>query len=291
MGDKSGIEWTDATWNPTSGCSKVSPGCKFCYAERIFPRVYGKTRRFTDIQLHTSRLGQPLSWRKPKRVFVNSMSDLFHESIPDWFIDRVFAVMSIARQHTFQVLTKRPERMRDYCGSDETTGRIAAVVAELADGRGHVDLKWSDDGLRGFKMPNVWLGVSVENQEVADERIPVLLETPAAVRFLSCEPLLGPIGLEMIVDDCVIDMLGGQWAPDFEPPVPWARVGLDWIICGGESGPKARPMEVAWCESLLEQCRDAGVPMFFKQGSAANWPHFKSFESFPEALQVREFPA
>lgn len=231
MGDKTGIQWTDATWDPIRGCS-------------IVPEL----------------LDQPLRWRRPRRIFVNSMSDLFHEDVPDDFIDQVFAVMAIAERHVFQVLTKRPERMRDYVA---TPGRAGAVSAET--GRGpDGDRSWPfvppDDLAEWWPLPNVWLGTSVEDQETADERIPHLLNTPAAVRWLSCEPLLGPLALER---------LDRHWLG----PASQTRGmndGIDWIVVGGESGPGARPMHPDWARSIRDQCLDAGVPFFFKQWGAWN---------------------
>ena len=183
MADKSAIEWTDATWNPVTGCTKVSQGCKNCYAERLFPRVYGREiigslltdetgisrrREFTDVRLHYARLDHPLHWKKPRRIFVNSMSDLFHEDIPRDFIDAVWSTMAEAKWHIFQILTKRPERMLAFMEDRKRKG-------------------WKADWL------NIWLGVSVEDQATADERIPLLLQTAAAVRFVSYEPALGPV--------------------------------------------------------------------------------------------------
>lgn len=177
MSDKTKIEWTDATWNPVTGCTKVSQGCKHCYAEREWPRLTKLVpayagRDFTEVRTHADRLDQPLHWKRPRRVFVNSMSDLFHQDVPDEFIRAVFAVMAQAKQHTFQVLTKRSERMREIL------------------------TRWHRDGLTlregcGAVLPNVWLGVSIEDQPSADERIIELLKTPAAVRWISAEPLLG----------------------------------------------------------------------------------------------------
>lgn len=279
MGDRSSIEWTDATWNPVSGCSKVSQGCKHCYAERLFPRPY-PGRKFTDLRVHPERLDQPLRWARPRRIFVNSMSDLFHEDVPDSFIDAVFGVMCMTPQHTYQILTKRPERMLKYfeignarvfywalqaCGVIQ---RMNACSSEDAASIAH------DRGQRAFPLPNVWLGVSVENQETADERIPHLLATPAAVRFLSCEPLIGPVSF--------------RWAPYYYRATGETyrryleRVGsvdefealrkLSWVIVGGESGPRARPMHPDWARCLRDQCVAAGVPFFFKQwGEHAPW--------------------
>jgi protein gp37 len=205
MAEHTAIEWTDSTWNPVTGCTKVSPGCKYCYAERLTER-FG--RRFTEIRFHPERLALPLRWRRPRRIFVNSMSDLFHEQVSEPFIQQVFAVMAEAHWHTFQVLTKRAER-------------LAEVAARLA---------WP---------PNVWQGVSIENAAYVC-RIRYLRRVPAAVRFLSVEPLLGPI-----------------------PHLPLE--GIDWVIVGGESGPRRRPLDPAWVRQIRDQCRAAGVPFFFKQ--------------------------
>lgn len=273
MGDRSSIEWTDATWNPVSGCSKVSQGCKHCYAERLFPRPY-PGRKFTDLRVHPERLDQPLRWRRPRRIFVNSMSDLFHEDVPTLFIDAVFGVMAMTPQHTYQILTKRPERMLKYF--EIGSGRMfywALMACNVIQQMNACDPEDAariahERGQRDFPLPNVWLGVSVENQETADERIPLLLKTPAAKRFLSCEPLLGPIDF--------------RWAPYAYGPVAEisyreylekhgqineyeALRKISWVIAGGESGPRARPMHPDWVRSLRDQCVAAGVPFFFKQ--------------------------
>ena len=203
MGDKSAIEWTDATWNPVTGCDKVSAGCKNCYAERTAARmkamgVPGYENGF-KVALHPDRVSIPLRWKKPRRIFVNSMSDLFHDEVPDAFIDQVFAVMILAHWHTFQVLTKRTRRMADYCASDETTARVERAVRDmmhLASRATQVTRRSYSQPEPGFRALNVWLGTSVENQASADERVPHLLRCPAAVRFLSCEPLLGPVKLQ-----------------------------------------------------------------------------------------------
>jgi len=281
MGDTA-IQWCDKTWNPVTGCTKVSPGCAHCYAEGVAERFWAtqyppvvdevpfsrgrigmkdgqvnlvpRPRQFTDVQTHKDRLLAPLSWRKPVRVFVNSMSDLFHEDVPDGFIDYVFAVMALAPQHTFQILTKRPERMRAYL-SQHDIGLQWLLRLNVAPER-HRD-RWSyqaADAVRWTRqgLPNVWLGVSVENQHCADERIPLLLQTPAAVRFLSCEPLIGPVDLSAWLP---IETIGGV---EMET---WPS----WVICGGESGPKARPCDVAWVRSIVKQCHAAGVKVFVKQ--------------------------
>lgn len=244
MSAKSRIEWTEASWNPVTGCTKVSAGCKHCYAQREWPRLAAnpKTvyfgRNFTDVACHPDRLGEPLHWKKPRRIFVNSMSDLFHEAVPEYFILAVFVTMAAARQHTFQVLTKRAHRMHDLL----TRWRNAGLV--LREGCG-VDLN------------NVWLGVSVEDQATADERIPVLLDTPAAVRWISAEPLLEPISFEGLFADPANPIDGTN-----------ALERLDWVVTGGESGARARPMHPAWARSLRDQCEVAGVPFLLKQWGA-----------------------
>jgi protein gp37 len=300
MSTTTGIEWTDATWNPVVGCERVSPGCAHCYAKQLHDQRHNAHLAghqmakqyhvpFETVQLKPERLTAPLGWRKPRRVFVNSVSDLFHDAVPSWFVDRVFAVMAGAQRHTFQVLTKRPERMRAYLTADGLAGRIAEALDRLCDNRsvwnavlrdpGDVVL-WGDSGatavgarvnkmvnLRPWPLPNVWLGVSVENQRFADERIPLLLRTPAAVRFLSCEPLLGPVDLE-----AVRHSLGGE---SFEVGsvlnsddgfgLNAARNRIDWVIVGGESGPKYRPMRDEWARAIRDDCVAADVPFFFKQ--------------------------
>ena len=274
MGDTS-IQWTDKTWNPMTGCTKVSAGCANCYAERLFPRVYGKDRKFTDVQFHPDRLEQPLRWRKPRRVFVNSMSDLFHENVPDYSVDLVFAAMAAASWHTFQVLTKRADRMRDYCTSAGTTGRIVEILAYLqANVKGIGGFKAFDknDGLTGVSFNNVWLGVSVEDQKTANERIPLLLATPAAVRWVSAEPLLGEIDFKSLshIHGELWNVLTGEWrrSDEYFSPHPYERDSrrLDWIVVGGESGPrKVRGLNLEWARSVIGQCKEAGVPVFVKQ--------------------------
>ena len=212
MADKSAIEWTDATWNPVTGCTKVSPGCKHCYAERLAKRLQAmgnpRYRNGFAVTLHPDQLDLPLRWNSPRRIFVNSMSDLYHERVPEEFILRAFDVMVKAEQHVFQILTKR-------------SGRLAKLAPRLP---------WP---------PNVWQGVSVENDHYI-ARIADLQKVAAAVRFLSVEPLLGPI-----------------------PDLPLQ--GIHWVIVGGESGPGHRPIEPAWVREIRDQCLEAGVPFFFKQ--------------------------
>ncbi len=245
------IEWTDSTWSPVVGCTHVSPGCDQCYAAKLasgrlahLPRYAGLAvdGKFTgEVRLVPEVLNQPLRWRRPRRVFVNSMSDLFHDAIPDEYIAQVFAMMAACSQHTFQVLTKRHGRLRSLLSDpgfqDMVIEEWDALVEE------HGDRVAGRPGWNWYPLPNVWLGVSVEDQKWADIRIPALLATPAAVRFLSCEPLLGPIDLASYI--------GGRL--------------ISWVIVGGESGPRARPMHPDWARSLRDQCTAAGVPFFFKQ--------------------------
>lgn len=252
MSQRTKIEWATHTWNPVTGCTKVSAGCKNCYAERMVERFGGKIHGYGDdgedapfghVMLHHSRLDEPLRWRNPRRVFVCSMSDLFHEAVPNSFRHAVFATMAECRAHTFMVLTKRPERMARMLADWVQSGLI------LRSGFGAV-------------VPNVWLGVSVEDQATADERIPLLLETPAAVRFVSYEPALGPVdftAIEVGNGDAFCPMSHNEDGDELCHP------GIDWLICGGESGPGARPMHPDWARSARDQCQAAGVPFFFKQ--------------------------
>ena len=212
MANSSHIEWTDATWNPVTGCSKVSPGCKFCYAERLAHRLQAmgqkNYRNGFEVTLQPHMLEHPLHWRKPRRIFVNSMSDLFHDEVPAMYIKQVFSVMKQAHWHQFQVLTKRSERLLKL-------NRV---------------LQW---------RPQIWMGVSVENEDYLF-RVDHLRRTGAAIKFLSVEPLLGPL------HNLVLR-------------------GIDWVIVGGESGPHARPLDAAWVQELRDRCAAAGVPFFFKQ--------------------------
>ena len=271
------IEWTDRTWNPTRGCARVSSGCEHCYAERIarrFDRPGGSYEGLTtsngrwngQIRLVPEKLEEPLRWRKPSRVFVDSMSDLFHSGVSDEYIEMVFQIMGVARQHQFQVLTKRPERMRELLQSFE----FQEIACEIDTDGGYATLPWP--------LPNVWLGVSVEDQKTADERVPLLLETPAAIRFLSCEPLLAPLDL------------GWLWASPHRP-------AIDWVIVGGESGPGARRCNEGWVRSIVEQSRASDTPCFVKQLGQC-WARTHGARSrkgadpteWPPDLRVREFP-
>jgi protein gp37 len=254
---KTTIEWADEVWNPTTGCTKVSQGCKNCYAERIANRFWGE-RKFTDVQCHSERVLQPLHWRKPRRIFVDSMSDLFHPSVPAEFIHDVFSSMIGYgnTRHTFMILTKRPERMFEVLTSEMFTF-------------------WHRQDANDHVKNHVWLGVSVENQQTADERIPLLLQTPAAVRFVSVEPMLGPVDLD-------------PTCRGFFGTLP-NQPGIDWVICGCESGTGARPMELDWARSLKDQCVEAGVAFFLKQavigGKLVKMPELdgRVWDQYPES--------
>jgi len=252
---RSKIEWTDHSWNPITGCTKISTGCKNCYAERLAERFRGikghPYEQGFDLKLWPERLEIPLRWKKPRMVFVCSMSDLFQDGIETQFIEDVFAVMRCCPQHTFQVLTKRPQRAYAFF--------------------------WD----YGKPPPNVWLGTSVENQENADNRIPDLLQCQTSVRFLSVEPMLGPIDLN-------------PWLPTVcsmhhRRDCCGRKSEIDWVIVGCESGPKRRPMGLDWARSILAQCRAANVPVFIKQlsinGRVSKYP-----ADWPADLQVRDWP-
>jgi protein gp37 len=344
MADNTKIEWTDATWNPVTGCSIVSPGCTNCYAMQLagtrlahhpsragltveakagrapasgLPLNGGAKHVWTgQVRLNAQWLDQPLRWKKPRMIFVCAHGDLFHENVPDEWIDRVFAVMALAPQHIFQVLTKRSARMRAYLHDPITVRRIYELVCDMVvDGGLRVILIHPAVGaaqappgpriyLDQWPLPNVWLGVSAEDQRRADERIPDLLATPAAIRWVSAEPLLGPLNLEPWLaweddelpngetwgcPDCEDSFNGGDGCdcPNHravfhykEGPVgddgspQWiseTRATLDWVVGGGESGRAARPMHPAWVRSLRDQCAAAGTAFLFKQ-----WGEFVS---------------
>jgi protein gp37 len=298
MADKTSIEWTrgadgspGATWNPITGCSVVSPGCTNCYAMRLagtrlhqHPSRAGLTKDSKagpvwtgEVRFNEGWLDQPLRWSKPRMIFVCAHGDLFHESVPDEWIDQVFAVMALAPHHTFQALTKRAERMRRYFTEprhlEARDGSHTAVVppdrpsawmheAFRFGMSGEKKAEWGAfrwDGAKWHRppaaLPNVWLGVSAEDQKRADERIPHLLATPAVVRWVSAEPLLGPVDLTNYLRRTVT-------ADGYSSTVSDA---IDWVIAGGESGPGARPMHPAWARSLRDQCAAAGVAFHFKQ--------------------------
>lgn len=314
------IEWTDTVWNPVTGCSKVSEGCRNCYAFALhdmrhkafqegkkLPQQYAKT--FNEIQLFPERLLEPMKWRKPRKVFVNSMADLFHPDVPFEFIDKVFAAMTLSPKHTFQILTKRPERMQEYMNThdrDEAIGQTAMMLYEQFGGKGDcslaaglihgpgrvTNLPGVPERPEAWPLPNVWLGTSVENQKAADERIPLLLQTPAAVRFLSCEPLLGPVDLSQYLyrgHKCAVTGLPAEnlhSCGDCDPCLKSfglpASSRVDWVIAGGESGPNARPMHPDWVRSLRDQCQAADVSFFFKQWG--EWFPRDQWEYNPELI-------
>lgn len=264
MGDKTGIEWTDATWNPIRGCSRVSLGCMNCYAEGVANRFKGPGMPYEGliakggqwngaIKLVPGKLSEPLRWKKPRMIFVNSMSDLFHENVPFSYIHSVMLTMQQAERHIFQVLTKRPVRMLEF-------------------------FRWWDgECIRNFAemMPNVWLGVSVEDQITADQRIPLLLQTPAAVRWISAEPLLGPIEFDFNAINIGCEKDGHSNSA--------LLGGIDWVVVGGESGAKARPMEADWVRSIRDECLAFDVPFFFKQWGeyAPNWLNDENRKQVP----------
>lgn len=313
MANKSNIEWTSHTWNPLAGCSVLTPGCKRCYAMRLAKRLgamgnplyAGLTQDTNGGAVWTGEMRkaprhtllEPLRRKKPTVYFVNSMSDLFHENVPDEWIDEIFAVMALCPQHTFQVLTKRAVRMRSYfdgarlnklCNASLSFGGAPALV-----------------GRAGIPAANIWLGVSTEDQTRADERIPELLATPAAIRFISAEPLLAPIRFDPVWLPCPSCKGRGYYLPTFsanyvvpcEPCIALAREKgievprgggvipknrLDWVIVGGESGGGYRPMAPEWAYSLRDQCVAAGVPVFIKQMAGK--------KPIPADLARREFP-
>uniref|UniRef100_I2Q076 Bacteriophage protein gp37 n=1 Tax=Desulfovibrio sp. U5L TaxID=596152 RepID=I2Q076_9BACT len=332
MADKTGIAWADATINPCFGCSPVSPACDNCYAARMAGRLGALTEgthkdgRWTGkVNLFPERMGQALSWKRPRRIFVGSMTDLFHEAVDIGFLAHVFAVMGLASRHIFMVLTKRPQRMLDVLSSGDFPVRCGQMRFR-AESAYRLEFR-GVEAVPSWPLPNVWLGVTAENQAMADKRIPVLLETPAEKRFVSVEPMLGPVNLRPYLQgndwDCDCGWTGSSAEVETScpecghhammPPIneeedakcpecghvfypdgatdccpecgsvdglcaccddrrPWMPRGLSWVICGGESGPNARPMHPDWARSLRDQCAAARVPFFFKQwGEWAPW--------------------
>ena len=290
MADNTHIEWTDATWNPITGCSVVSAGCKHCYAMKLAgtrlkhdPSRAGLTRETSagpvwtgEVRFNEKWLDQPLRWTRPRRIFVCAHGDLFHEGVQDEWIDRVFAIMASSPQHTFQVLTKRPDRMLEYLTDVVATEhrwesaytRIRDLQFRRGIGSRPGEVNVDNDVSQGrWPLPNVWLGVSVEDQAAVDARIPLLLKTPAAVRWISAEPLLGPV--DLMATDYLTAKLG---AYPFKGIASEHRTKLahmlDWVVAGGESGAGARPMHSAWVRSLRDQCAAAGVAFLFKQWGA-----------------------
>ncbi len=314
MGDKSEIAWTDATWNPLVGCSRVSEGCRHCYAERMAHRLAAMGNKHYEavtravltlsgkawngkVVLVESALDLPLHWKKSRRIFVNSMSDLFHEKVPDEWLYQIFAVMALCPQHTFQILTKRPERMASFFkeGWDAVFyGYEDTPIYRRVESRGNSGNKeWyqedadrvsaAREAIDGRPLPNVWLGVSVEDQATADARIPLLLQTPAAVRWVSYEPALGPVDFDGDPYSGPGWLRGWHTEPEHwrgcdgscsagrcpEPVQVENEHRLDWLVVGGESGPGARPFDLAWARSVIAQGQAAGVPVFMKQVGAS----------------------
>ncbi|MBE9038610.1 phage Gp37/Gp68 family protein [aff. Roholtiella sp. LEGE 12411] len=280
------ISWADETINPIVGCSRVSPGCQKCYAAsaansprlKQFPQYQAVSKWDGAVEFVNSQLLKPLHWRKPKKIFVCSMGDLFHANVPFEWIDQIIAVIALCPQHTFQILTKRPERALEYFSQPKLWVKwYEAALAHLWGAIGE-----NFGGLINLQqyfieqpspLPNLWLGTSVENQQTADKRIPILLQIPAVVRFLSCEPLLGEIDLKIIPN---------------------------WVICGGESGPNSRPCHIEWLESIVRQCQASNTSVFVKQLGANAILQNQRFqtrdkkggdiEEFPQQLRIREFP-
>lgn len=315
-GDGTAIEWTHQpgykgiSWNPTVGCTRVSAGCDHCYAFALHDKNYAVNLRyarqlgyrtteesradplshppfprqydvpFSQVQIMDERIEQPLHWKSPRAVFVDSMADLFHVSVPDDVLDHIFAAMALAPRHIFMILTKRPERMRRYIQSRGPGGSAHSLGYWM----GQMDATLRDSFEITWPLPNVWLGTSVEDQTAANTRIPFLIDTPAAVRFLSCEPLLGPLNLRNIDAERLsraYDMrtLDGSMHMYFVDPLtghhddmgrPCPDVGsIDWVIVGGESGAHRRPMDEEWARQVREQCDATGTAFFYKQTSAA----------------------
>ncbi len=352
MGDATSIEWTDATWNPLRGCSDVSPGCTNCYAKGVAARFSGPGLAYEglgrwsakrmplwtgEIRLIREQLDLPLRWKRPRNVFVNSMSDLFHEKASFHDIAAIFGIMAAAPQHRFQVLTKRPQRMLDFfhwVSTIDTYGGAQSDHAEIMQltamdhggllkalgltrvGREYRSAKKRIDGMlepTPWPLPNVFLGVSVENQEVAGERIPLVLQAPVAPsagRFLACEPLLErvDIGTWLHLPPCPQHPgeRAAGWGhmpcdcrPHIEKHAAAGTMGkIDWVIVGGESGPRSRPFDVDWARDLVADCKAAGVPVFVKQLGANSFGHVPAIthkkgadmSEWPAELRVRQMP-
>jgi len=266
MADRTKIEWATTTWSPITGCTPVSEGCEHCYARRMAQRLKGRYGYPEDdpfrVTFHPDRLDQPLKWKKPRMVFVVSMGDLFHDDVPWEYIAAIHGVIAFNQQHNFLILTKRHERMAEFYFRFHNGNYVSnlnwwmneACYRLPSDVTYGIRLRLKPESL---PLPNLWLGVTAENQQRADERIPILLQMPAAVRFVSIEPMLGPVDLTFInpFDDFHTDAL--------DTPDPSYK--LHWVILGGETGPGARPMHPDWARSVQNQCQAAGVPFFFKK--------------------------
>ena len=273
------IEWAEKAWNPVTGCSKISLGCNNCYAERMSKRLRGRCGYDAEnpfkVTLHPNRLEEPLRCSKPSTIFVCSMGDLFHESVPFEWIDKVMAAIALCPQHTFHILTKRPEKMKDYfCEPIGGLTRRNYITSAISHHTCSYEVK-------PWNLKHMWLGVTAENQSMANKRIPVLLKITATKKFVSVEPMLSNVSLD-----------GLFIKNPFHKPPGWfvdSRAGLDWVICGCESGPKRRPMKIEWARHLRDQCQDAGVPFFMKQ-LEINGKVTKNINEFPEDLRIREYP-
>jgi protein gp37 len=294
MGKETAISWTDSTWNPIRGCTVVSAGCKNCYAMDVAARFSGPGQPYEglaykdshghahwtgEVREITKHLLDPLSWQKPLKIFVNSMSDLFHPNVTDEYTDKIFAVMALADRHIFQILTKRPERMLAYITDPDRQKNIILAAAQLITE--NPKLKGKEITLQ-WPLPNVWLGTSVEDQRAADERIPLLRDTPAAVRFLSCEPLLGPIRLSVGVISA-----GFPKHITRDGRAVGMPLNIHWIIVGGESGRYFREMNPDWARSLRDQCEVSRVAFWYKQGSGLR----PGMDPTLDGIEYHQFPA
>lgn len=320
MSQDTTIEWTGATWNAVTGCTAVSPGCRNCYAARLTATRLKSTPKYQglailndsgrgvftgEVRCHEEALAQPFRMREPTRIFVNSMSDTFHEAVPEDFLDLMFVTMALCPQHTFQVLTKRPDRAAAYLG--DRTRRLARWAYALGisiDRAGHRFTSYQEGAFianewaqgKRWPLPNVWIGTSVEDQARADTRIIELANVPAAVRFLSCEPLLGPVD--------VFAELRRLRDMDAEPKPGSGNKYLHWVIAGGESGPKAGATDLAWIRGIVRDCKAAKVPVFVKQLGAHPFytrddervdmePEDRKggdMAEWPKDLRIREYP-
>lgn len=288
------IEWTDASWNPVRGCSRVSEGCRHCYAERVAYRFGGAGKPYEGlvrlgkqgpawtgvVRLIEDALAEPLSWRVPKKIFVNSMSDLFHESLPDAAIDQVYAVMLLTPWHTHQVVTKRPERAARYLNDPALYSRVLEAATKIRAARRRLKHGPDKAGLDRIAISNpathpprwIWLVTSVESQKTADERIPHLLRCPAAVLGVSYEPALEAVDFSRWLRCQGCGLGPNDFGRREQPCCPDRTEVLDWLIAGGESGPGARPCDLAWLRGAVAQARAAGAPVFVKQlGARPTW--------------------
>lgn len=276
---QSSIEWTMKVWNPTTGCNKVSPGCKNCYAEIMHRRLQVmQPNKYAHAFLegafeHELSLEIPLKWKKPTTIFVNSMSDLFHKNLSVEYIAKVYAIMFLTERHTYQILTKRPDRRLEVFKSEEFFQYLWKYCNQFHDkfiGRLEQELYFYDEIKAEFPFKNIWEGTSTENQETANERMPLLLQTPAAVRWISAEPLLGAINLAEVNELCAVNGVDTT-----------KSTGLDWVVVGGESGHKKRPLNADWFRQIRDYCNEAGVKFFMKQ--------MDKVQEIPEDLMIRQY--